>query len=99
MIWSRIEDRFKDLSQAFRYFDSNYNNSISFNEWTQSMEAIKLKMSIKDQLECFKFLDREDKGFINYEDFCGLTDTRRRNIDPAAQMIKAFKNLDYSEKK
>jgi Ca2+-binding EF-hand superfamily protein len=51
------------------------------------MEAMKVKMSIKDQLECFKYLDRDDKGFINYEDFCWLTDTRRRNIDPAAEMI------------
>jgi len=63
------------------------------------MEAIKIKMSAKDSLECFKYLDRENKGFITYEDFCWLTDIRRRNIDPAAEMLQAYKNLDYSEKK
>jgi|688.fasta_scaffold78155_5 Ca2+-binding EF-hand superfamily protein len=53
------------------------------NEWSHAMEAIKLKIPMKEQIECFKFLDRDGKGYINYNDFCGLTDTRRRNLDPA----------------
>ena len=63
------------------------------------MEAIKIKMSAKNSLECFKYLDKDNKGFITYEDFCWITDIRRRNIDPAAEMLQAYKNLDYSEKK
>lgn len=63
------------------------------------MEAIKIKMSAKNSLECFKYLDRDNKGYITYEDFCWITDIRRRNIDPAAEMLQAYKNLDYSEKK
>lgn len=31
------------------------------------------------------------KGYIDYNDFCGLCDERRNNIDPASAMIKEFK--------
>jgi len=34
MIWSRIEDRFKDLNQAFLYFDRDFKGSINISEWT-----------------------------------------------------------------
>ena len=99
MIWSKIEDRFRNFSAAFRYFDLNYNNKITFNEFAQCMESINLKMPVRDQFACFQFLDKENKSYVNYEDFCCLSDSHRRNIDPASEIIKAFKNSDDAARK
>lgn len=53
MLWIRIQERFKTFSPAFRYFDRNFNNRISFTEFTKGLEGLKVKMSAKDQLMIF----------------------------------------------
>ena len=47
-MWIRIQERFKTFSPAFRYFDLNFNNRISFTELTKGLEGLKVKMSAKD---------------------------------------------------
>lgn len=94
LMWSRISDRFKTLSAAFRFFDVNFNNEITFNEFTKSLEAIKLKIPVKEQQKIFAYLDQGSKGYITYDDFCNITDERRRKIDPAKEMIDAYRNKD-----
>lgn len=32
--------------------------------------------------EIFCYLDKEKKGYINYINFCDLSEERRRNLDP-----------------
>lgn len=83
----RIQERFKKLSPAFRYFDLNFNNRVSFNEFILGMENLKVKLSSKDILQIFNYLDKDSKGYIDYNDFCGLVEERRSNIDPAASML------------
>ena len=68
----------------YRFFDVNFNNKITFNEFSKTLEALNLKIAVKDQLKIFKFLDNNSKGYINYQDFCNLSDERRRKIDPIA---------------
>lgn len=50
------------------------------------LEALRVKLSSKQILQIFKHLDKEQKGFINYTDFCHLCDEKRMNIDPASLM-------------
>ena len=33
MIWSKIHERFSGINAAFRFFDSNYDQKITFNEF------------------------------------------------------------------
>jgi len=47
-MWIRIQERFKTFSPAFRFFDRNFNNRISFTEFTKGLEALKVKVSAKD---------------------------------------------------
>ena len=89
-MWIRIQERFKTFSPAFRYFDRNFNNRIAFTEFTKGLEGLKVKMSAKDQLLVFQHLDQGQKGFLDYQDFCNLSDERRLHIDPAAQMLKDY---------
>lgn len=94
-MWIRITERFKTFSPAFRYFDRNFNNRISFTEFTKGLEGLKVKMSAKDQLQVFHHLDKGQKGFIDYQDFCNLSDERRMKIDPAAQMLEDWEKTGH----
>ena len=91
LCWVRIQDRFKKLSPAYRFFDLNFNNRVSFNEFIFGMENLKVKLSSRDQLLVFKYLDSDGKGYIDYADFCKLCDEFRFGIDPASEMLKEFK--------
>ena len=90
MLWIRIQERFKTFSPAFRYFDLKQNNRIEFTEFTKGLEGLKIKVSTADQLMVFNHLDKGGKGFIDYQDFCNLSDERRLKIDPAASMLQDY---------
>jgi Ca2+-binding EF-hand superfamily protein len=90
-VWIRIQERFKNFSPAYRYFDLNFNNRVSFNEFSRALENLKVKMSTKDQMIVFKHLDADNKGYIDYSDFCNLSEERRLKLDPAQHMLKEYK--------
>lgn len=33
LLWIKLEERFLNIGDAFRYFDTNYNNKVSFGEF------------------------------------------------------------------
>lgn len=33
LLWIKIDERFMTMADAFRYFDKNYNNKVSFGEF------------------------------------------------------------------
>lgn len=90
--WSRIQERFKNFSPAFRFFDLNYNNRISFNEFALGLENLKIKLSSRDALLIYNYLDDAKKGYIDYNDFCNLSEERRNGMDPGLIMMKEYKN-------
>ena len=49
-----------------------------------------MKLSSKDLLLVFKHLDAGRKGYLDYNDFCNLSDERRMNIDPATAMLREY---------
>lgn len=69
----------------------NFNNRVSFNEFSQGIETLKVKITLKEQLECFNYLDSDKKQYIDYDDFTGLAVERRAKIDPAKEMLEQFK--------
>ena len=64
---------------------------ITFDQFVVALETLKVKLSSKDYFLAFNHLDQAGKGFIDYADFCNLSDERRLNIDPAAAMLKEYK--------
>jgi hypothetical protein len=56
---------------------------VSFNEFSKGLETLKVKISLREQLECFKYLEPDNKDYITYDNFCALAVERRANIDPA----------------
>lgn len=81
LIWIKIADRFKGMAEAYRYFDVNFNNRVSFNEFQKGLDHMRLKFQINELDVIFKYLDRNQKGYISYNDFCQLSEEKRRNLD------------------
>ena len=42
---------------------------------------MRLKFQVNELDVVFKFLDRGQKGYISYNDFCQLSEEKRRNLD------------------
>jgi len=98
-IWLRIDEKFPSLSKAYRFFYVNYNNRVTFNEFSKGLELLKVKMNLRDQLACFKYLDADDSQYLTYDEFCGLTVERRSNIAPLTKQIQARKQASQPEVK
>ena len=82
IIWSIINQKFKKLADAFRFFDMDDNRTIDFIEFFSGLDKLRIKMSEQDALKCFKYLNSKGDGEIDYNQFCALVEERRRNIDP-----------------
>ena len=81
LLWIKLEERFKSMAEAFRYFDRNYNNRVCFGEFQKALDHMRIKFQVNTIASLFQALDRDNKGFISYRDFCALAEERRRNID------------------
>ena len=47
-VWIRLQERFKTFSPAYRFFDINFNNRVSLNEFIIGMEKLKVKLGSRD---------------------------------------------------
>jgi len=75
-IWQKIISRFPNINAAFRFFDENLDQGISFFEFVQALEYLRLKFSYEDIREVFNYLDFDNNGAIGYAEFCMLCPDR-----------------------
>lgn len=87
LLWIKLEEKFSSLAKAYRYFDMNFDNNVSFGEFQKALDLMRVKFTVEELQEMFNYLDKDNKNYINYEDFCGLDEDRRmgfghdKNID------------------
>lgn len=81
LLWIKIEERFHNMADGYRFFDVNYDNHVNFAEFQKAIDKLRINFQITQLDVLFRALDRGDKGFISYGDFCELAEERRRKID------------------
>lgn len=81
LLWIKINERFRTIAESYRYFDVNFNNRVSFNEFQKGLDHLRIKFQVNIVDAMFKYLDQGQKGYISYQDFCELAEEKRRNID------------------
>ena len=59
LISFKIQERFKNLLAAFRYFDNDHQLSLSLNEFAQGIEHLRIKVSFEQVKEIFNYLDKD----------------------------------------
>ena len=66
IIWAIINQRFKKLADAFRFFDMDDNRTIDFIEFFSGLDKLRIKLSEADALKCFEYLNSKKDGEIDY---------------------------------
>ena len=82
LLWIKIAERFKGVAEAYRYFDVNFNNRVSFSEFQKGLDHLRIKYQVNQVDAIFKYLDRGQKEYISFGDFSELAEERRRQLDP-----------------
>jgi Ca2+-binding EF-hand superfamily protein len=52
------------------------------NEFAQAIDHLRLKLSFEDIVKLYRFIDKEGKGEIGYDEFTLLCEEKWRGIDP-----------------
>lgn len=46
LLWIKIAERFKGVAEAYRYFDVNFNNRVSFSEFQKGLDHLRIKYQV-----------------------------------------------------
>lgn len=83
----KIEQKFKDYRNAFRFVDVSFDSSVSFDEFVGQFEFIGITMALDDFKLIFNILDYDDTGEIDFLKFCLI------NTDKCSDVYKAIDKL------
>jgi Ca2+-binding EF-hand superfamily protein len=81
LLWITMQEKYQNINHAYRYFDVNFNGRVTFAEFQKGLDNLRIKYQLNEVFNMFKFLDRGEKGYISYLDFCGMAEERRRKLD------------------
>ena len=91
--WQKLTLKFKKIADMFRFFDRNFDNSISYKEFRVVCEELDLRFNETQLKDLFDWIDNERKGAIGYHEFMRISDEKRLGIDPFDNRIK-LENFD-----
>ena len=97
IVSDKINERFINLQQCFRFLDMNHSQSISINEFAQAIEQLRLKLSFDDIKLLFNYMDKSKSGEIGYDEFTLLLEERWRGIDPVAMKLQDNPQMQRSK--
>jgi len=83
----KIDERFKKVANAFRYFDLRSTGKISFADFSFIIDQLHIRFSRQQLIDMFRYLDKDQDGFLLYNDFCELCEEKRRHIDPFESIL------------
>ena len=78
----KITEKFDRLNAAYRFFSGYKMDKISFSDFAIALEKLKVKLTTKELSEIFNYLDKNRDGFIDYREFCMLSEEKYKKIDP-----------------
>ena len=82
LVSSKMNERFPNLRECFRYLDTDHSHSLTLNEFAQAIEHMRLKISFEDVKKLFSYMDKDGGGDVGYQEFTLLLEERWRGIDP-----------------
>ena len=80
--WVKLQQKFGKLGDMFRYFDRNYDNSISYKEFRVVCDELDLRFSEEETKLLFNYLDKDKEGTIGYHEFITISEDTRLGMNP-----------------
>ena len=96
MLCDKIDERFKKVAAAFRFFDLRSTGKISFADFSYIIDQLSIKFTRQQVMMVFQYLDKDKDGSVTYNDFCELCEERRRQIDPFDSIVQKVKDRQNS---
>mmetsp|Transcript_20919 Transcript_20919/g.15363 ORF Transcript_20919/g.15363 Transcript_20919/m.15363 type:complete len:100 (-) Transcript_20919:3-302(-) len=81
-IWLKLQEKFSSMSACFRFFDLNCDNKVNKQEFFTGIESLGVRLSYSSAMKVFEGLDKDLDGQLSYQEFCQLSEEKRRGIDP-----------------
>ena len=81
MISHKIHERFTTIVTAFRFFDTDHLLSLTYNEFAQGIEYLRIKISFDYVRDIFGFLDIVEDKHISLKEFSLLEEANLDKID------------------
>ena len=88
MIHIKIEEKFKNYREAFRRFNVDFNDYISFSEFCKGLESIGISLKLSDYRQVYDLIDENKNGQISYTEFCKIAHIIDKQPLPAEQKPK-----------
>ena len=88
MIHIKIEEKFKNYREAFRRFNVDFNDYISFSEFCKRLESIGISLKLSDYRQVYDLIDENKNGQISYTEFCKIAHIIDKHPLPAEQKPK-----------
>lgn len=73
-LWTEIESKFKNISDAFRQFNITKTSKINFKDFIFIIDFLCIRFSKQQTREMFDQLDSDCDGKLTYQDFYNLKD-------------------------
>jgi Ca2+-binding EF-hand superfamily protein len=84
----RLMQKFKKISDAFRHFDRDYDNQISYKEFRVVCEEMDMRYTKNELQIIYSYLDDDGGGTIGFLEFTKLLDEKRMGIDPYTNQLQ-----------
>ncbi|CAI2387718.1 unnamed protein product [Moneuplotes crassus] len=87
-LWSKIEEKYRKASKAFRFFDTKKRSKISMKDFEAGIEKLRIKLH-KDQIQAiFLDADQDKDKYLNYMEFMKLNQNGKLKNRFAGQTTK-----------
>ncbi len=77
-MWSKIFERFRTTSAAFRFFDYHAKGKFKKADFMLGCEKLRLRFSASDLDQVWNYFDINKRGFVTFNDFSLLDSTNNR---------------------
>ena len=84
----KIEQKFKDYRNAFRFIDVSFDCAISFDEFVCQFEFIGITMALDDFKLIFNVLDYDNQGELDFLKFCLINTDKHKDVFKAIEKLK-----------
>jgi len=82
-VWTKIMERHRNTTQAFRSFDIKGKGKVKKANLIEGFEKLRIRLSAKDIDQIWTLLDTQRKGYICFSEFCVLQDVKTsKSSDP-----------------
>lgn len=75
--WNELENKFANLSDAFRQFNITKNKHVNFAEFNYILDTLAIRFSKEQTKQMFDHMDGDSDGKLTYQDFVNVGESVR----------------------